>query len=119
MHLPGHQHRIDGDADVVDRGVAYHLAHAGFRIDFDLADMRAVRPARAVDLAFTVDREPRAVFLLRDLEQADALVGADHAEPAVAIFDILDGGFQHVRGLLARLLDHVVAGYGHRRAADE
>ena len=119
MHLAGHQHRIDGDADVVDRGVAHHLADAGFRIDLDLADMRAVRPARPVDLAFAVDAKPRAVFLLRDLEQADALVGADHRQPAVAIFDILDRGLQHVRGLLARLVDHVVGRDRDRRAADE
>src|SRR5882757_5688626 len=57
MDLAGHQHRIDGNADVIDRGIAHHLADAGFGIDLDFADMRAVRPARAVDLAFAVDAE--------------------------------------------------------------
>src|SRR3984957_10961243 len=85
MHLPGHQHRIDGDADVTDRGVTHPLADAGFRIDLDFADMGAVRPARAVDLAFAVDAEFCAILFFRDLEQPDALVGADHRKPAVAI----------------------------------
>src|SRR3989440_11733415 len=74
VNLPRDQHWIHGNADVVDGGVAHHTADAGLRIDLDLADMGAVRPARAVDFAFAVHAEARAIFLFRDLEQADALV---------------------------------------------
>src|SRR5260221_7319516 len=88
VHLPRHQHRIDGNADVVDRGVANDLADAGLRIDFDFADMRAVRPARPVDLAFAIDAQPRAFFVPGDIEQTDPLVGADHREHAIAILDV-------------------------------
>jgi hypothetical protein len=90
MHLSRHQHRIDGNADVVDRGVTHHTGNAGLRIDLDLADMRAVRPARTIDLALAVDRQFCAVLLLRKLEQADAAVGAGHGEDTIAIFDVLD-----------------------------
>src|SRR5713101_3986894 len=119
VNLPRHQHRIDGDADVVDRGVANDLADAGLRIDFDFADMRAVRPARPVDLAFAVDAQPRAFFVLGDIEHTDPLVGADHREHAVAIFDVLDRGLQQVRRLLARFRDQIVARYRYRGAADK
>src|SRR5216683_2771773 len=96
VDLPRHQHRIDGDADVVDRGVAHHTADAGLRIDLDFADMGAVGPARPIDFAFAVDTQPRALFAPGNVEQADPLVGADYREPTVAIFDILDRGFQRV-----------------------
>src|ERR1700733_13520790 len=91
MHLPGHQHRVDGDTDIVHRGVAHHARDTGLRIDLDLADVGAVRPARAVGLAFAVDGEPCARFLFGNVEQADMLVGADDGERTVAVFDILDG----------------------------
>src|SRR5207245_6357599 len=96
MHLAGHQHRVHGDADVVDRGVAHHPRDAGFGIDLDLADMRTVRPARPVDLAFAVDAEFFAILILGNLEQADLPVGTRHREPAVAILDILDRGLQQI-----------------------
>src|SRR6202012_1868367 len=112
-------HRIDGDTDVIDSGVSYHLADAGLRVDLDFADMRAVRPPRAVDLAFAVDAEPSTAFLLRNVEQPDPLVGTDHREPAVAIFDILDRGLQQVGGFLAGFRNDVVGGDRNRCAADE
>src|SRR6185437_14352992 len=74
MHLPRHQHRIDDAAHVIDRGVPHHTRDAGLRIDLDLADMSAVRPARAIHLTLAVDREPRALILSCDLEQADAAI---------------------------------------------
>jgi hypothetical protein len=39
-------HRVDRAPDVVDSGVADDIDSAGFRIDLDLADLRAVRKAR-------------------------------------------------------------------------
>src|ERR1700761_1274562 len=97
MNLAGHQHRIHRDADIVDRGIAHHLADAGFRIDLDFADMRTVGPARTIDLTEAVDAEPPAIFLLRNLKQADAPVGTDDGEPAVTVFDVLDRGLEQVR----------------------
>ena len=119
MHLPRHQHRVDRHADVIDGGVAHHARDAGFGIDLDLADMGAVGPARPVDFALAVDRKLRPVLFLGDLEQADPPVGADHGQVAVAIFDILDRCLEQVRGLFARLGDHVVGGDRDRGATDE
>src|ERR1700723_4143720 len=107
MHLPRHQHRVDGDTDVVHRGVAHHARDAGLRIDLDFADVRPVRPARAVGLAFAVDGKPRASFLFGDVEQADMFVGADDGERAVAILNVLDGSLQHLRCLLAGLRNQI------------
>src|SRR5579863_586060 len=96
VNLARHQHRIDGDTDIVDRGVAHDARQTSLWIDLDLANMRSVRPGRAIGLAFALDAQPPAFFVSGDFEQADALVGADHAESAVAIFDILDRGFEQV-----------------------
>src|ERR1700736_2108257 len=82
VNLPRHQHWVDGDADVVDRGVAHHPADAGFRIDLDFADMGAVGPARPVDFAFAVHAQTRAIFASGNVEKADALVSADYRETA-------------------------------------
>src|SRR5262249_43542326 len=119
MDLAGDQHRVHGDADIVDRGVAHDARDAGLRIDLDLTDMRAVRPAWAVDLTFGIDAQLGAPFLLGKTEQADARVGAAHGEHAAVIFDVLDRGLERVRRLLARLLDQVAGGDRDRRAADE
>src|SRR5579872_2376770 len=119
MYLPRHKHRIDGDADVIDRRITDHARDTGVRIDLDLADMRTVRPARAVGLAFAVDGKPRAIFLFGDVEQADMLVGADNRERAVAILDILNGRFQHLRGLLACFRNQIGRRDNCGRTADE
>src|SRR6185437_6546446 len=119
MHLSRHQHRIDGNADVIDRGIAHHAGDAGVRIDLDLADMRAVRPARAVDLALAVDRQLGASLLLRNFEQADAAIGANYGKEAIVIFDVIDRGLEQVGRLLARLVDEIAGGDRDRRAADE
>jgi hypothetical protein len=41
VNLPRHQHRIGGNADVVDRGVAHDLADAGLGIDLALMAPRS------------------------------------------------------------------------------
>jgi len=46
MCLAMQDHRVDRAPDVVDSGVADDIDSAGFRIDLDLADLRAVRKAR-------------------------------------------------------------------------
>ena len=46
MRLAVQDQRIDRAADIVDRGVARELDHAGLGIDLDLADMRAGGKAR-------------------------------------------------------------------------
>ena len=43
MHLALDDHRIDDDAEIVDRGPADDLGVAGLRIDLDLADVAAGR----------------------------------------------------------------------------
>jgi len=98
VHLSRHQHRIDGRRpDVIDRGVAHgpRLTPV-LRIDLDFR--RYCVPFGQVGPVDGTFRCPRSaappIFLLRDLEQANPLVGADHCERAVAIFDIFDGGFR-------------------------
>src|SRR4051794_11033256 len=119
MDLAGDQHRVHGDTDIVDGGVAHDAGDAGLGIDLDFTDMGAVGPARTVDLAFGIDAKPGPPFLLGEIEQADAAVGADHGEHAALIFDVLDRGLQHVRRLRARLLDQIVGGDRDRGAAYE
>ena len=41
MYLAGDDHRIDHPADIVNRSEPDHVDIAGFRVDFDFADMRA------------------------------------------------------------------------------
>ena len=50
--------RVDRRADVLDRGIADHRRTARFRIDFDVADMRAEARSRAlgVDVRRAADR---------------------------------------------------------------
>src|SRR5438034_1110168 len=92
---------------------------AGFRIDLDFADMRAVWPARPIDFTFAVDAQARAILFLGNIEQADPFVGTDHREHAVVVFDVLDGSLQHVRGLLASLGNQILGGDRQRCAPDE
>src|SRR5215212_11704605 len=119
MHLPRHQHWIDGDADVVDGGISHYAADAGRWVDFDLADMRAVRPARSVDLALAVDAQPRAGLLAGNFKQADAFVGTDHREHAIAVLYVFDRSLEQVRCLLARFCDHVACGDRKRGASNK
>ena len=55
----------------------------------------------------------------RELEEADAAVGAADAEDAVAILDVADRGLEFLRGQVLRALDRALGGDAHRRAADE
>ena len=55
MHLALDDHRIDHDAEIVDRGPGHDLGVAGLGVDLDLADMAAGREGeigRIVERAF-------------------------------------------------------------------
>ena len=90
MDLPLNKHRVDRDTDVIDRRITHHAGHSGLGIDFHLTDVRAVRPCRPVDIPLTVNGETRILFVLCQVEQADAAVGTHHRQHTIAIFDIAD-----------------------------
>ena len=101
MHLPGHDHRVDDVAAVVDRDVAGDLDLAGVAIHLDLAAVGAERE-RAVrrveehglvepggDALGHVERLPGAE---RDLLDRDALVGtALDRERTTREVEVVDG----------------------------
>ena len=97
MDLAVNNERIDGAADVVDRGVVDELDGAGLWVDFDLADLAAVRETRLGDglVAFSRERAlqiGRQIGALgggaRHVEQTDRMVGALHGEASVLEFDV-------------------------------
>src|SRR4051794_16127652 len=92
-----YDHRIDGAADIIDRGVADQIDFAGRGIDLDLTDMRAMRKRgdARVDLTGGTKQPAqlrRQAFALscgaRDLEQRDLPVGPRHAKPRLCELDI-------------------------------
>src|SRR4051794_8222522 len=96
MQLPGHQHRVDDCAEVVDAGVAHDLDHAGVGIDLDFRDVAAIGEGRGHFLRGVVDveRGRHAVRLFsfaqppRQLDDVDAAVGAGDGKAAVRKFDV-------------------------------
>ena len=119
VELAAHDHRIDDATDVVRRGVGDDLDGAGFRIDFDLADMTAVRPARPVHRARRIDEDAALGLPRGELEQADPAVGARDPEHPFDIFDVRDGRFERVAGEFPPGLDRVLGGVVDRRAGGE
>ena len=126
MHLAVHDHRIDRAPDIVDRGVAHDLHHAGLGIDLDLADMAAIGERREVHGlvadAVQAAQVVRQIVALhrrgRDLEDADRAVGALHDEAAGGEFQIGRGGFQHMAGDPHPLVDDLVRRVQHDDAAE-
>ena len=107
MDLAMDDQRIDGAADIVDRGVVHELDGAGLRIDLDLADMAAIGKARLGDglVAFGRERAAQIVRQIaalgrraRDVEQADRTVGAFHREAAGLELDVGRGRLQQMLG---------------------
>ncbi len=82
MRLAVQDHRIDGTADIVDRGVTDDPDRTGFGVDLDLADLCPLREAR--------DRRQVGARCRRrgDLEQPDLTIGAGDAEPGLRELDL-------------------------------
>ena len=116
MHLAGQQARIHDDPAIGDRGQAIDPHAAGLGIDLDLADHDAGGEG------FDLVAEQRVAFERlagRQLEQADAAVGADDLEGAVAIGDVGRRRLEPLGGQVAAALDHHVGRALERRAADD
>ena len=127
MDLPGNQHRIQHLAEFLHRTVAHDFGHAGVRIDFHLADMRAVGEGHGGGGEFAGFDQPafltgrdvlRIVCRAPDIGQGDRPVGAGDAEAAGFQLHIDHRRFQQFRGELAGGFDHLVGRRHHRVAAD-
>src|SRR3984885_15225 len=126
--LAVHHHRIDGAADVVDRGVTRKLKRAGLRIDLDLANMRPARKAElpeclvatAIKRSAQVERHALAVSAggRRHVENSNMTVGAFDGEAAAGKGDIVLGGFEQMRGDFFALLDDDIGRLAHDDAGE-
>jgi hypothetical protein len=119
VELAAHDHRVDDAADIVRRGVGDDVDDAGLRVDLDLADMTAVRPARPVHGARRVDEDAVLGLTVGELEEADTAVGADDPEDTLAVFDVGFGRLERLAGELPSRLDRHLGGVVDRRAGGE
>ena len=106
MDLALADHRVDGHAEIIDGGKAVDAHRAGFRIDFHLADLAAVRiigraagharpGADAVKAKPELkDRPRRRKERAGHVADRHPFVGADHREGAGVEFDVGGGRFQ-------------------------
>ena len=97
MDLAGDNHRIEDFAKFFDGGIAHDLGDAGIGIDFDLANMRAVREGDRGGLEFATFGQ--AAFLARrnevriergtaDTGDIDRAIGAGDVESSLPQFDV-------------------------------
>ena len=120
------QERVHHRADIVDDAVVQDLDLAGLGVDFEFADMHAVREVllpggiggagdetrlHAVGQVFRVPR------LGGDPAERHGAVGAGNREDPVGEIDVGLRGFEQMRGDGFRLLDDPVGRHQHRRAA--
>ena len=114
-------------ADVIDGRVADQRHHAGLRIDFDFADMAAVRVVRRLRRecagGFETELElrrqhHRTMQGHRDRGERQRAIGADDAEAAVLEFDVAGRGLHHHCRHRLGLLDDGIGGAFERIAAD-
>ena len=117
MRLTVQDQRIDGAPDIVDRSVADDFNLAGFGIDLDFADLRAIRKARdRKRLVGDAGERPLQILwqvLARDggrgdLEDADLAIGAGDPVSAALELDVDFAGLEQEAGDLAALVDDVV-----------
>src|SRR5262249_32120121 len=127
VRLSLYDHRVDGAPDVVDPRVAHHIETTGLRVDFDLADVGAVRKAKLLDrfIAACGKRPGQSLghgFAVRgrlgDVEKPDRAVGAFDGEAAGGEADVVFGRFQHVRSDSFALLDDRVGRLAHDDAGE-
>ena len=118
MGLAVEDHRIDGEANVIDAVPTDDANDAGVRVDLDLADMGAGRPGTDFHHLIGGGVERTAQFFgqivagrrrLRDIEDADMFVGAADRELAVDEIDIGRRCLENMRGDLLAFLDDFVA----------
>src|SRR5450830_1737577 len=120
MKLTANDHRVDNHAEVSDHSIAGDLDHAGFRVDFDFANMATVRKVEILDCELTARIETlRKVIRQRgqrphargEFAHTNCKIGADGAEHASAELDVVFRYFQHMRRQVAAFLDDEIAGH--------
>ena len=111
--------RVYNGSHVIDRAIRYGLDRAGGRVDLDFADVSAVGPGRVRHGACRIDGELRLWLDLRQLEEPDPAIGADHRADAVGVFHVADRNLQLPGRELARLRHGALRGDVHRGATDE
>src|SRR6266480_1150896 len=114
MNLALEQERVDGAAEIVDDRIALDRDDAGVGIDLDLGDVAAVgirlgggrsRRGRIEARLHSGRNTFRIARRRRDLEQAEAAVGAGDAEGAVGELDVARRCLQQIGGDPASLRD--------------
>jgi hypothetical protein len=89
MHLTGQEQRIHGDAEIIDNDVVLDIDIAGVRINFQLADVGAVRIGR-LGLLDLFARLQRLTGPGSDFCEGHLLVGTDNADHAAVEFKIVN-----------------------------
>ena len=128
MHLAAQQQRIDDLARVVHRNMADQVDEPGIGVDFNLREMRAVRPVGPgfrCPRAFGFQSQTKVAWPAHrhvghrhHVADMDRFIGAGDRQVAFAELDILLGHFQHMGGDLLRLFDDFVGGVLQCRAAN-
>src|SRR5208282_3881435 len=113
MKLTANDHRVDNHSEVSDHIIAGDLDHAGFRIDFDFANMAPVRKVEILDRELTA-RIKTLRKVIRQLGQrphargefahADPKIGPGGAEHASAELDVVFRYLQYMRRQVAAFL---------------
>src|SRR5450759_3886633 len=120
MQLTANDHRVDNHSEVSDHSIAGDLDHAGFRINFDFANMAAVRKVEIPDRELTariktlrkvIRQLARRPHARGEFAHADREIGPGGAEHASAELDVVFRYFQHMRRQVAPLLDYEIAGH--------
>ena len=115
--------RMNGGTDVLNRRIAQDFHKARFRIDFDVADMRAEARPRAlcVDVGLAADRAAGLAGHARDVSDRERLVliGLNGNRDAVLPFDLIGIDFPDLGGALLELLDDILCGFNHGLAGRE
>ena len=128
VHLARDDHRIDDDAEVIDRHPLLDTGEPGLGIDLDLADVAARRKREVggvvertlleAGLELRPDELVGDISLQRDVAPRRRFVGPGDGELAVLEDDVGLGRFEHMRGDLLRLGLDLVERLHDRRHAD-
>src|SRR4029453_9149544 len=119
LDLAFDEQRVDHAPDVVHRRVGRDFDRAGLGIDLDLADVTAVGPRCVGDLAGRGDDDATVALASREVEEADATVGAGDNVFAIGVFEVSARGLQRLRREVARCGHGPLGADTHGRPADE
>ncbi len=119
MHLALDDHVIDDAADVVDARQGDHHDLAGSLVDFDLANLGAVRPGGCRRGLCRRDPDDSLRLARCRLAERDRPVGAGDPEAPVAELDVARSRLERLGGELLAAGDRAPPGCHRRRPSDE